>query len=122
MVDAGLEPIGDPDSTTGTTLQMARERPCATWNVEGGPACTPSARTVGEGETIVIGSSKNADMRVFDSAVSGRHCALTVHHGELTISDPAGEVVSRVPLVPGKAVPEAGLWTRATDSVRLWFN
>lgn len=42
--------------------------------------------------------------------------------GELTISDQAGEVVSRVPLVPGKAVPEAGLWTRATDSVRLWFN
>jgi serine-type D-Ala-D-Ala carboxypeptidase (penicillin-binding protein 5/6) len=42
--------------------------------------------------------------------------------GELTISDPAGEVISRVPLVPGKAVPEAGLWTRATDSVRLWFN
>jgi serine-type D-Ala-D-Ala carboxypeptidase (penicillin-binding protein 5/6) len=42
--------------------------------------------------------------------------------GELTISDAAGEVVSRVPLMPGKAVPEAGLWTRATDSVRLWFN
>jgi D-alanyl-D-alanine carboxypeptidase (penicillin-binding protein 5/6) len=42
--------------------------------------------------------------------------------GELTISDPAGEVVSRVPLLPGKPVPEAGLWTRATDSVRLWFN
>jgi serine-type D-Ala-D-Ala carboxypeptidase (penicillin-binding protein 5/6) len=42
--------------------------------------------------------------------------------GELTITDPAGEVVSRVPLVPGKPVPEAGLWTRATDSVRLWFN
>jgi D-alanyl-D-alanine carboxypeptidase (penicillin-binding protein 5/6) len=42
--------------------------------------------------------------------------------GELTISDPAGDVVSRVPLMPGKAVPEAGLWTRATDSVRLWFN
>ncbi len=42
--------------------------------------------------------------------------------GELTITDPSGEVVSRVPLTPGKAVPEAGLWTRATDSVRLWFN
>jgi serine-type D-Ala-D-Ala carboxypeptidase (penicillin-binding protein 5/6) len=42
--------------------------------------------------------------------------------GELTITDPAGEVVSRLPLMPGKAVPEAGLWTRATDSVRLWFN
>jgi hypothetical protein len=42
--------------------------------------------------------------------------------GELTISDPAGEVVSRVPLAPAKPVAEAGLWTRATDSVRLWFN
>jgi len=42
--------------------------------------------------------------------------------GELTISDPEGKVVAHVPLMPGKAVPEAGLWTRATDSVRLWFN
>jgi D-alanyl-D-alanine carboxypeptidase (penicillin-binding protein 5/6) len=42
--------------------------------------------------------------------------------GELTITDLSGEVVSRVPLTAGKAVPEAGLWTRATDSVRLWFN
>jgi serine-type D-Ala-D-Ala carboxypeptidase (penicillin-binding protein 5/6) len=42
--------------------------------------------------------------------------------GELTITDQTGEVVSRVPLAPAKAVPEAGLWTRATDSVRLWFN
>lgn len=42
--------------------------------------------------------------------------------GELTISDSSGEILSRLPLTPGKAVPEAGLWTRATDSVRLWFN
>jgi D-alanyl-D-alanine carboxypeptidase (penicillin-binding protein 5/6) len=42
--------------------------------------------------------------------------------GELTITDPAGEIISRVPLTPGKPVPEAGIWTRATDSVRLWFN
>jgi D-alanyl-D-alanine carboxypeptidase (penicillin-binding protein 5/6) len=42
--------------------------------------------------------------------------------GELTITDPSGEVVSRVPLTPGKEVPAGGLWTRATDSVRLWFN
>lgn len=42
--------------------------------------------------------------------------------GELTITDSTGGVVSRVPLTPGKAVPEAGLWTRATDSVRLWFE
>lgn len=42
--------------------------------------------------------------------------------GELTFSDPSGDVVSRVPLAPRTAVPEGGLWTRATDSVRLWFN
>jgi serine-type D-Ala-D-Ala carboxypeptidase (penicillin-binding protein 5/6) len=42
--------------------------------------------------------------------------------GELTITDSSGEVVARVPLTPGKAVSEAGLWTRTTDSVRLWFN
>lgn len=42
--------------------------------------------------------------------------------GELTVSDPAGEVLARVPLTPGKSVAEAGIWTRATDTVRLWFN
>jgi D-alanyl-D-alanine carboxypeptidase (penicillin-binding protein 5/6) len=43
--------------------------------------------------------------------------------GELTIVDPSnGEVVSRVPLTPGKPIPAGGLWTRATDSVKLWFN
>jgi serine-type D-Ala-D-Ala carboxypeptidase (penicillin-binding protein 5/6) len=42
--------------------------------------------------------------------------------GEITLTDGNGEVISRVPLTPGKPVPEAGLWTRATDSVRLWFN
>lgn len=42
--------------------------------------------------------------------------------GELTITDQNGEVVQRIPLTAGKPVPEAGLWTRATDSVRLWFN
>jgi len=42
--------------------------------------------------------------------------------GEITLTDQNGQLVQRVPLTPGKPVPEAGLWTRATDSVRLWFN
>ncbi len=42
--------------------------------------------------------------------------------GELTLTDQNGEVVQRIALTPGKPVPEAGLWTRAADSVRLWFN
>jgi D-alanyl-D-alanine carboxypeptidase (penicillin-binding protein 5/6) len=42
--------------------------------------------------------------------------------GELTITDTAGDVVTRAPLAPRGAVPTGGLWTRATDGVRLWFN
>ncbi|HVO48945.1 MAG TPA: hypothetical protein VMT29_21690, partial [Steroidobacteraceae bacterium] len=42
--------------------------------------------------------------------------------GEMTITDAAGDVVAHVPLAPRKEVPAAGLWTRATDTVRLWFN
>jgi serine-type D-Ala-D-Ala carboxypeptidase (penicillin-binding protein 5/6) len=42
--------------------------------------------------------------------------------GEITLTDQNGQLVQRVPLTPGKPVPEAGLWTRATDSMRLWFN
>jgi D-alanyl-D-alanine carboxypeptidase (penicillin-binding protein 5/6) len=42
--------------------------------------------------------------------------------GELTISDTAGEVVARAPLAPKGPVPTGGLWTQATDGVRLWFN
>jgi len=42
--------------------------------------------------------------------------------GEMTITDAAGDVVAHIPLAPRKEVPAAGLWTRATDTVRLWFN
>jgi D-alanyl-D-alanine carboxypeptidase (penicillin-binding protein 5/6) len=42
--------------------------------------------------------------------------------GELTVTDASGEVIARSPLVPLSAVPEGGLWTRATDDVRLWFH
>ncbi len=42
--------------------------------------------------------------------------------GELTLSDANGAVVARVPLVPRKAIGTGGLWTRAVDDVRLWFN
>jgi D-alanyl-D-alanine carboxypeptidase (penicillin-binding protein 5/6) len=42
--------------------------------------------------------------------------------GELTVSDGNGEVLAKAPLVPFAPVAEAGLWTRAVDDVRLWFN
>lgn len=42
--------------------------------------------------------------------------------GELTITNSAGEVVGRSPLIPLKAVPQAGWWTSMVDSVALWFK
>ena len=42
--------------------------------------------------------------------------------GELTIADSAGDAVVHVPLAPRRTVPAGGLWTRAVDDVRLWFN
>jgi len=42
--------------------------------------------------------------------------------GELTVTDAAGEVVARAPLVPFSPVAEGGLWTRAVDDVALWFH
>jgi serine-type D-Ala-D-Ala carboxypeptidase (penicillin-binding protein 5/6) len=42
--------------------------------------------------------------------------------GELTVSDAAGEVVARAPLVMLAAVPQGGLWTRMVDGITLWFR
>jgi D-alanyl-D-alanine carboxypeptidase (penicillin-binding protein 5/6) len=42
--------------------------------------------------------------------------------GELTVTDSTGQVVARMPLVALAAVPSGGLWTRAVDSMRLWFH
>jgi serine-type D-Ala-D-Ala carboxypeptidase (penicillin-binding protein 5/6) len=42
--------------------------------------------------------------------------------GELSVADATGEVIARAPLMPLAPVPEGGLWTRATDSVALWFH
>jgi hypothetical protein len=42
--------------------------------------------------------------------------------GELTVTAPDGDVLTRVPLKPLAAVPEGGLWTRMIDSAMLWFE
>jgi D-alanyl-D-alanine carboxypeptidase (penicillin-binding protein 5/6) len=73
--------------------------------------------TVGRGQMVNLKSTT----RLFKEPIIAP-LAANEPVGELTITDGTGAVVSRVPLTPGKAIPEAGLWTRATDSVRLWFN
>ena len=42
--------------------------------------------------------------------------------GELTVADGTGAVIARVPLVTLEAVPLGSLWTRALDSIALWFK
>ncbi len=42
--------------------------------------------------------------------------------GELTVTDSNGQVVAHAPLVPLSAVPQAGVFGRAADTVRLWFH
>jgi D-alanyl-D-alanine carboxypeptidase (penicillin-binding protein 5/6) len=42
--------------------------------------------------------------------------------GELTLTTANGDLVARAPLVPLKPVPVAGLWTRMSDHVALWFR
>ncbi|HEX4648003.1 MAG TPA: D-alanyl-D-alanine carboxypeptidase family protein [Steroidobacteraceae bacterium] len=42
--------------------------------------------------------------------------------GELTVTDAGGEVIAHAPLEPLAPVPEGGLFTRAVDSVALWFH
>jgi len=42
--------------------------------------------------------------------------------GELVVSDPSGQVLRKVPLIPAKAVPAGGLWTQAVDGISLWFH
>ena len=42
--------------------------------------------------------------------------------GELTLTDASGAVIARAPLVPLTAVAQGGLWTRASDSIALWFH
>jgi D-alanyl-D-alanine carboxypeptidase (penicillin-binding protein 5/6) len=42
--------------------------------------------------------------------------------GDLIVTDPSGQVLRKVPLIPAKAVPAGGLWTQAVDGIALWFH
>jgi serine-type D-Ala-D-Ala carboxypeptidase (penicillin-binding protein 5/6) len=42
--------------------------------------------------------------------------------GDLTITDASGTVVAKAPLVPLAPVPLGSVWTRMSDSIRLWFH
>jgi serine-type D-Ala-D-Ala carboxypeptidase (penicillin-binding protein 5/6) len=73
--------------------------------------------TVGRGQVASLKSTAHLFKEPLIAPIAANQAV-----GELSITDPAGEVVAHVPLTPRKEIPSGGLWTRATDSVRLWFN
>jgi serine-type D-Ala-D-Ala carboxypeptidase (penicillin-binding protein 5/6) len=42
--------------------------------------------------------------------------------GEFTVTDAAGTIIARAPLVPFEDVTLGGWWTRLVDTIRLWFH
>jgi hypothetical protein len=87
----GSECDGGPP--TGVTVEMTCETERGPWVVEAGPAAEPASRTVEPGETITVGSSCQVDVRIFDRAVSGRHCVLELREGRMLVRD----LVSKAP-------------------------
>src|SRR4051812_37093935 len=101
-------PVDQGDSSS--TLQIECERPAPVWTIEGA-SCLPFVRSITDGEKVIIGSDAQADLRVFDRSVSGRHCAIRVEGGRVQVEDlgskngvyVGGARVERAYLGPGAA-------------------
>jgi D-alanyl-D-alanine carboxypeptidase (penicillin-binding protein 5/6) len=74
--------------------------------------------TIGRGQAASL--TTTAKLTVKEPLIAPLAAGQTV--GEFTVTDSAGQVVAKSPLVALQAVPQGGLWSRAADSVRLWFH
>jgi DNA-binding NtrC family response regulator len=84
-------PQRDTDSVTGVTAEIGREEGAHIWCIEGGATCEPAARRLSDGAQVVLGSAREADIRVSDAAVSGRHCVVAVENGHAVVRDLASK-------------------------------
>jgi transcriptional regulator with GAF, ATPase, and Fis domain len=75
------------DGAEGVTAEIELERDDGSWLVEAGNGAEPTARLLARGETLVIGSAPGSAIRIFDDAVSGRHCSLALSEGRVLVSD-----------------------------------
>lgn len=57
------------------------------WLVEVGASQQSESRVLGMGEELVIGSARDADLRVCDRSVSGHHCRLVATRQGVELSD-----------------------------------
>jgi D-alanyl-D-alanine carboxypeptidase (penicillin-binding protein 5/6) len=73
--------------------------------------------TIGRGQATSLTTTAKLDK---EPLIAPLAAGQTVGH--LTITDASGQVVAQSPLVPLKAVPAGGFWSRTTDSIRLMFH
>ncbi len=71
--------------------------------------------TVGRGEGVKV----QATATVREPLIAPLQTNVAI--GELAVRDGA-DIVAKVPLYPARAVAAGGWWTRATDTVALWFR
>jgi D-alanyl-D-alanine carboxypeptidase (penicillin-binding protein 5/6) len=72
--------------------------------------------TVGRGEAAKLKTTA----RITEPLVAPLTVSTVV--GELVVTAPDGDMLTKVPLTPLAAVPEGGLWTRMVDGAMLWFE
>jgi serine-type D-Ala-D-Ala carboxypeptidase (penicillin-binding protein 5/6) len=73
--------------------------------------------TVARGQSASLKTSTHLDHEpLIAPLVAGRPV------GEYTVTDAAGQVIAKVPLVPLANVPQGSLWTRAWDSLTLMMH
>ncbi len=73
--------------------------------------------TVGRGQAAALHTSAHLSVEpLIAPLLAGKPL------GEFAVTDESGTLIARAPLVPLAAVPPGGLWTRAVDSVVLWFH
>ena len=72
---------------------------------------------------VVVGRGEAATLKTTATVTEPLIAPLPANKpvGQLTVTTLTGDVVTKVPLYPLKAVAEGGLWTRMVDSVKLWF-
>ena len=72
---------------------------------------------------VVVGRGEAATLKTTATVTEPLIAPLPANKpvGQLTVTTQTGDVVTKVPLYPLKAVAEGGLWTRMVDSVKLWF-
>jgi DNA-binding NtrC family response regulator len=77
----------EEEASNDVTVEVSRARPSGTWMLELGSPAGGSARVLRVGERLVLGSGREADLRVEDETVSHRHCALRVEADRIEIQD-----------------------------------